>query len=119
MNVPAFFDKISGLQGIRFSTLFAGRLIVEELMKLNRNRDYYRKQRKRIIRNKSRLLWRLGGSDVYEGWTRGYSGRLAKGKIHCSCRMCRTKSYDCFSHKDAKRRLDEHADGLENLSDAR
>ncbi len=73
---------------------------------MNRDRAYYRKQRKRIIRNKSRLLKRLGGGDLYEGWTRGYPGRLAKGKIHCSCWMCRTKSYDYLLHRDVRQKLD-------------
>lgn len=73
---------------------------------MNRDRAYYRKQRKRIIRNKSRLLKRLGGGDLYEGWTRGCPSRLAKGKIHCSCWMCRTKSYDCPSYRDVRQKLD-------------
>ena len=76
------------------------------MIQLNRDRAYYRKQRKRIIRNKSRLLKRLGGGDLYEGWTRGCPSRLAKGKIHCSCWMCRTKSYDCPSYRDVRQKLD-------------
>ncbi len=34
---------------------------------------------------------------------RGDVGRFAKGKIHCSCGMCRTKSYDTPSHTDRKK----------------
>lgn len=29
-------------------------------------------------------------------------GRLAKGKVHCSCPMCRTKSYDSLSARDKR-----------------
>ena len=29
----------------------------------------------------------------------------AKGKIHCSCSMCRTKSYDQMSHSDVRKIL--------------
>lgn len=70
---------------------------------MKRSRGYYRTQRKRAIKKKVALLYRLGGKDHFEGWTRGAPGRLAKGKIHCSCWMCRRKSYDEISHRDAKR----------------
>jgi len=35
----------------------------------------------------------------------GDTGRFAKGKIHCSCRMCRHKSYDNLSQAERKNRL--------------
>lgn len=67
---------------------------------MQRNRAFYRWQRTRIIRKKVRFLKLLGGTELVMAWTRGQSGRLAKGKIHCSCSMCRIKSYDYLSHKD-------------------
>ena len=38
-------------------------------------------------------------------WSRGNVGRFAKGKIHCSCWMCRSKSYEIPSHADEKKLL--------------
>ncbi len=61
---------------------------------MKRDRGYYRSQRKRTIRRKRNLLYGIGGHDYWRAWTRGADGRLAKGKIHCSCPMCRSKSYD-------------------------
>ena len=61
---------------------------------MNRDRSYYRKQRKRVIRHKEGILWRIGGEAYVHAWARGATGRFAKGKIHCSCWMCRKKSYD-------------------------
>ena len=48
------------------------------------------------------ILRRLGGEEYVYAWTRGAYGRLAKGKIHCSCPMCRAKSRDEHSHRDKK-----------------
>ena len=74
---------------------------------MKRDRAYIRKARMCTIRRKSALLRRLGGGDLwlYEGWTRGHPGRFAKGKIHCSCWMCRTKSYDRLSRSDLKKKI--------------
>ena len=58
-----------------------------------RDRAYYRYQRNRHIRRKLRIL-KGYGEWITEGWTRNQPGRLAKGKIHCSCPMCREKYYD-------------------------
>ena len=68
---------------------------------MNRDRAYYRYQRKRHIQRKIHIL-KLWGSWYVEAWTRNQPGRLAKGKIHCSCRMCRTKSYDGWSQSDKR-----------------
>ena len=71
---------------------------------MQRTRDYYRYQRNRIIRKKLGILRRKGGENEVEAWTRGKSGKLSKRKIHCSCWMCRTKSYDYLSHSDLKKK---------------
>ena len=68
---------------------------------MQRDCAYLRKERKRIVYKKCSLLKKLGYG-LYEGYTRGEPGRLAKGKIHCSCWMCRKKSYDSLSHQDLK-----------------
>lgn len=69
----------------------------------NRTRAYYRHQRWRAIRRKYRIRKQLWGRELVEDY---YSkvpiGTLSKGKIHCSCPMCRTKSYDELSHRDKK-----------------
>ena len=61
---------------------------------MNRSRAYRRFQRNRAIHHKSMILrdyWKLNDADY---WTPERYGVLAKGKVHCSCWMCRRKSYD-------------------------
>lgn len=70
---------------------------------MNKDRAYYRYYRKRAINRKLGILKRLGGSEYIEAWTGGKPGRLAKGKIHCSCWMCRSKSYDCPGISDLRK----------------
>lgn len=67
---------------------------------MNRDRSYYRYQRNRAINKKLGILRRLGGETHVYAWTHGEHGRLTKGKIHCSCPMCRVKSYDDASRRD-------------------
>jgi hypothetical protein len=86
-------------------TSFAGRRLVREAFQMKRNRAYRRWQRNRAINRKVRILKRIGGDGQVFAWSRGDTGRFAKGKIHCSCRMCRTKSYDYLSHVDERRIL--------------
>jgi hypothetical protein len=86
-------------------TSFAGRRLVREAFQMKRNRAYRRWQRNRVINRKVRILKRIGGDEQIFAWSRGDTGRFAKGKIHCSCRICRTKSYDYFSHADERRIL--------------
>ena len=69
---------------------------------MKRTRAYYRRQRNRAIERKLGILRRLGGEEYVYAWTRGAYGRLAKGKTHCSCPMCRAKSRDEHSHRDKK-----------------
>ena len=70
-----------------------------------KNRAYRRSQRNRIINRKACILRKMGGEKYVLAWSRGEAGRFAKGKIHCSCGMCRTKSYDMLSHADRKKLL--------------
>ena len=57
----------------------------------------------RAIHRKEGILKRIGGEEYVEAWERGKPGRLAKGKIHCSCPMCREKSYDSPSIPDLRK----------------
>ena len=51
------------------------------------------------------ILRRIDGDENVKAWTAGGAkiGRLSKGKIHCSCWMCRVKSYDYLSQMDTRR----------------
>lgn len=75
----------------------------------NRTIAYYRHHRKRVIRRKCNILKQLWGREAFEGYfskdgkSGAAFGTLSKGKVHCSCPMCRTKSYDELSHRDKKR----------------
>ena len=84
-------------------TFLTGCGFVEEMIVLNRSRAYYREQRMWAINRKKGICKRLGGDDYVQAWSGGVLGRFAKGKIHCSCWMCRTKSYDEKKHSDKKK----------------
>ena len=81
---------------------------------MKRDRGYYRSQRKRTIQRKERILHFWGSSEEVTAWERGAKGRLSKGKIHCSCPLCRRKSYDYPTIRDkratgkAKEMISEH-----------
>ncbi|MBR1455230.1 MAG: hypothetical protein IJ593_11425 [Lachnospiraceae bacterium] len=66
----------------------------------NRTRDYYRKQRARHINRKKKIIKNQGNY-----WHFEHPGVLSKGKIHCSCWMCRHKSYDYTKMQDLRRNM--------------
>lgn len=55
---------------------------------MNRTCEYRRLQRSRVIRRKKRISHMRYGLDFYED-----DGRYSKGKIHCSCQICREKDH--------------------------
>lgn len=67
---------------------------------MKRDNGYYRYQRKRTIRRKDRILHFWGSDEEVASW--GPKGRLSKGKIHCSCPLCRHKSYDDPTVRDKR-----------------
>jgi hypothetical protein len=73
---------------------------------MKKSRAERRSQRQRVICRKVHILKRYGGDNYVYAWSAGGKkiGRFAKGKIHCSCPMCRRKSYDDPSTAD-KRKL--------------
>ena len=73
---------------------------------MNRTRDYYRKQRRRAIERKTGILRKIGGEPLVYAWSHDETGRFSKGKIHCSCPMCRMKSYDDLKIRDKRRQED-------------
>ncbi len=85
---------------------------------MNRNRGYYRRQRKRTIQRKERILGFWGSPEEVESWERGAKGRLSKGKIHCSCPICRRKSYDDPTIRD-KRAADKAKNMVMNSRERR
>ena len=72
---------------------------------MKKTRALRRVQRTRIINRKSHFLRQIGGEEYVVAWSRGNTGRFGKSKIHCSCWMCRTKSYDMLSHADERKLL--------------
>lgn len=82
---------------------------------MNRDRAYYRKQRARAINRKRGICKRIGGDELVRAWSGGALGRLSKGKIHCSCWMCRTKSYDSRAHSDIKKEEQANQQMLDGL----
>lgn len=75
----------------------------------NRTKAYYRHHRWRSIRRKYEIRKQLWGKEAVDEYYSkdGHSGvalgTLSKGKIHCSCPMCRSKSKDGWSHRDRKK----------------
>ena len=72
---------------------------------MNRTRDWHRFQRERAIARKAGILRRNWGTEEVFLWTGSKPGRLSKGKIHCSCRMCRRKSQDERSMSDNRKQI--------------
>lgn len=56
-----------------------------------RSRDYYRKMRAKHIKRKKKIVsnWRWWGQFPYYK----HDGMFSKGKIHCSCPLCKDKAY--------------------------
>jgi hypothetical protein len=73
---------------------------------LKRNKSYYRYQRNRAINRKFNILRKDWGTEETEKfYDKTNKGKLSKGKIHCSCWMCREKSYIELKHTDKKKIL--------------
>lgn len=72
---------------------------------MDRTRSWRRFRRGCAIARKAGVLRRKWGAEEVKIWTGGETGRLAKGKIHCSCRMCRRKSRDERSAPDRRAQI--------------
>lgn len=62
---------------------------------MNKTKSYRRHQRERIISRKKKFI-KLAGNY----WHYDHEGSLDKGKIHCSCEMCRYST----THKELIRK---------------
>lgn len=67
-------------------------------MAVKRGRAYTRYQRNRHINRKKRIIHKQN-----DYWFYKYDGILSKGKIHCSCWLCRLKSSEYTSKRDKSR----------------
>ena len=58
---------------------------------MSRNRAYTRKMRAKAIKRKKRIVsnWHWWGDYPYYP----HDGMYSKGKIHCSCPLCKDKAY--------------------------
>lgn len=82
---------------------------------MKRNKAYYRWQRRRAIHHKAWIVRYAWKEDSPLFWTPSRIGALSKGKIHCSCWMCRRKSYDELSRTD-KRKQEACKQQLEEIT---
>ena len=84
----------------------------------NRSRDYYRKMRAKHIKRKKRIVshWHWFENGYYP-----YDGMYSKGKIHCSCPLCKSKAYygkhiltlnELSSYDKMKDGISEYHDGV-------
>ena len=64
---------------------------------MSRSREYTRYQRRMHIGRKKRIVAEVGC------WVYKFDGQLSKGKIHCSCPMCRSKSYEYKQIRDIRK----------------
>lgn len=80
-----------------------------------RDRNYRREVRQKAINKKLKIRKFLWGTEaVNKYYEHNPVGSLDKGKVHCSCPLCRTKSYDELSKKD-KSKLEIMNIDLHNL----
>ena len=59
----------------------------------NRSKAYTRHQRERVIQKKMKIVRNVFYWDDKEGIHTLVRGKFSKGKVHCSCRMCRYEQY--------------------------
>lgn len=95
-------DKIGTLQGTDPGSS-AACLNRREDMSNEPNKIWYRYQRRRAIHRKAGILRRIWGTAEVNLRTGCKTGKLSKGKIHCSCWMCRHKSRDEHRASDLRK----------------
>ena len=61
---------------------------------MTRTRNYHRKMRAKHIRRKKRITSHYSAFRINDGMTYyKHDGMYSKGKIHCSCPLCKSKAY--------------------------
>lgn len=83
---------------------YKNKLNKQNKLKLNRSRSEIRHNYFRCKNRKLNLLYDINGkSSIDKYYTKRHKGQLSKGKIHCSCNMCSTKSKDSLKISDLKK----------------
>lgn len=59
----------------------------------NRSKAYTRHQRERVIQKKMGIVRNIFYWDENEEKYMHVRGKYSKGKVHCSCKMCRYEQY--------------------------
>lgn len=86
-------------------------------MYVGRNSSYLRHQRERAIKRKEKIIKSIFQltADEYESSVRNKRGWLDKGKVHCSCEMCRYEKIHGIEKdkvkskiKDMERQIDKY-----------
>ena len=72
---------------------------------MNRPREYMRHQRDTHIARKKKII-----HEQNDYWHYRHEGELNKGKIHCSCWMCRRKSAVTAKISDVRQAISDIAD---------
>ena len=74
---------------------------VQKAKNTKRTKAYYRNERNLHIARKKGIIKRLSADSDSPYWVYKHEGELSKGKIHCSCPMCR---FYGPSYSDMKKR---------------
>lgn len=75
-----------------------------------RDRAYYRKMRAKHIKRKKRIAEYYYGF----GWVYPFDGMYSKGKVHCSCRMCRSRDYN-GKHIKTRQEIKSEDDAIDQI----
>lgn len=80
-------------------------------MYVGRTSAYLRHQRERSIKRKEKIVKSVFHMSVDEYETsvrgRGQRGRLDKGKVHCSCKMCRYGKFHGIERDKVRDKLED------------
>lgn len=80
------------------------------LLTIDRNIEHRRNQRERSIKRKEKVIKTSFGTELEDyrnSHNKGYvRGKLDKGKIHCSCRMCRYEKHHKIEKSTVKAKHD-------------
>lgn len=74
---------------------------------MKRDRGYFREMRERHIKRKKRIV-----NSYFHPLKLKFDGMYSKGKIHCSCEMCRQKTNNGGGLRYAKAHNWKHSDAI-------
>ncbi|RZT23592.1 hypothetical protein [Fictibacillus sp. BK138] len=82
----------------------------------NRSKDYYRHHRNRVIQKKLNVIKNVWCRD--ETIPHPYEvdpGKLSKGKLHCSCYMCKYEKHEGIVKSKFRSKLDLMKKDIEDM----